>query len=121
MARTNQTARKSTGGKASRKKLSAKFTKAVRKYVLTTGGVKMPHHYRPGTVALRSASQTPLNAKHLQKNVAAAISQCQWATTSVAFSSSSLIDSTRLSPLPPQSQWRQQLLPVVLLPHWPQL
>lgn len=79
MARTKQTARKSTGGKAPRKQLA---TKAARKSApatgkcppcdalcqakqfqleksLTyhifcpTGGVKKPHRYRPGTVALR--------------------------------------------------------------------
>ncbi|KAL7424969.1 histone H3.1 [Cryptotrichosporon argae] len=56
MARTKQTARKSTGGKAPRKQLA---TKAARKSTktagasTTTGGVKKPHRYRPGTVALR--------------------------------------------------------------------
>ena len=50
MARTKQTARKSTGGKAPRKQLA---TKAARKSQPATGGVKKPHRYRPGTVALR--------------------------------------------------------------------
>jgi histone H3/H4 len=50
MARTKQTARKSTGGKAPRKTLA---TKAARKSAPATGGVKKPHRYRPGTVALR--------------------------------------------------------------------
>ncbi|PAV22884.1 histone H3 [Pyrrhoderma noxium] len=51
MARTKQTARKSTGGKAPRKQLA---TKAARKTSQpTTGGVKKPHRFRPGTVALR--------------------------------------------------------------------
>ncbi|ELR58891.1 hypothetical protein M91_11342 [Bos mutus] len=49
MARTKQTARKSTGGKAPRKQLA---TKAARKSAPATGGVKKPHRYRPGTVAL---------------------------------------------------------------------
>ncbi|KAI6218778.1 hypothetical protein M3Y95_00849500 [Aphelenchoides besseyi] len=48
MARTKQTARKSTGGKAPRKQLA---TKAARKSAPATGGVKKPHRYR--TVALR--------------------------------------------------------------------
>ena len=48
MARTKQTARKSTGGKAPRKQLA---TKAARKSAPHTGGVKKPHRYRPGTVA----------------------------------------------------------------------
>lgn len=50
MARTKQTARKSTGGKAPRKQLASK---AARKQTPTNGGVKKTHRYRPGTVALR--------------------------------------------------------------------
>lgn len=52
MARTKQTARKSTGGKAPRTELMTKF---ARKTVPVEGGpVKQrPHRYRPGTVALR--------------------------------------------------------------------
>jgi len=50
MARTKQTARKSTGGKAPRQQLA---TRAARKSIPTSGGVKKPHRYRPGTVALR--------------------------------------------------------------------
>ena len=79
MARTKQTARKSTGGKAPRKQLATKVLlvwfvnffllvvlsgsqsvfwntglfQAARKSAPTTGGVKKPHRYRPGTVALR--------------------------------------------------------------------
>ncbi len=49
MARTKQTARKSTGGKAPQKQLASK---AARKAALATGGCKKPHRYRPGTVAL---------------------------------------------------------------------
>src|SRR3989344_5569817 len=48
MARTKQTARKSTGGKAPRKMAS----KSAKKSALA-GGVKKPHRFRPGTVALR--------------------------------------------------------------------
>ena len=50
MARTKQTARKSTGGLAPRKQLA---TKAARKSAPQTGGNKKPFRYRPGTVALR--------------------------------------------------------------------
>jgi histone H3 len=41
---------KSTGGKAPRKALASK---AARKSHPSTGGVKKPHRYKPGTVALR--------------------------------------------------------------------
>jgi histone H3 len=50
MARTKQTAHKSTGGKTPRKQL---LTKAAIKSAPITGGVKKPYRYRPGTVALR--------------------------------------------------------------------
>jgi len=50
MARTKQTANKSTGGKAPRNALA---TKAARKSAPAIGGVKKPHRFRPGTVALR--------------------------------------------------------------------
>ncbi len=50
MARVKQNARRSSGGKAPRKQLA---TKAARKSALSFGGVKTPHRYRPGTVALR--------------------------------------------------------------------
>tara|TARA_B110000091_G_scaffold18433_1_gene17387 strand:+ start:216 stop:671 length:456 start_codon:yes stop_codon:yes gene_type:complete len=42
--------RKSTGGKAPRREMA---TKSARKSGPATGGVKKPHRYRPGTVALR--------------------------------------------------------------------
>ncbi|XP_027450880.2 histone H3.3A [Zalophus californianus] len=51
MAPKKQTACKSTSGKAPRKQLA---TKAARKSAPSTGrGVRKPHRYRPGTVALR--------------------------------------------------------------------
>ena len=52
MARTKQTARKSTGGKTPRKSLGAK---AARKSTPTVDsqGAKKQHRFRPGTVALR--------------------------------------------------------------------
>jgi len=67
MARTKQTARKSTGGKAPRKQLATKAArkstsgKAPRKQLAhkaarkapSPGGIKKPHRYKPGTVALR--------------------------------------------------------------------
>jgi len=52
MARTKQTARKNTGGKAPRKQLASKQVakKAANPVV---GGIKKVHRFRPGTVALR--------------------------------------------------------------------
>lgn len=51
MARTKQTARKSTGGKAPKKHLATKAAK--RTATAATNVVKRRHRYRPGTVALR--------------------------------------------------------------------
>ena len=55
MARTKQTARKSTGGKAPRKQLA---TKAARKSAPATGGVKKPHRsvLRSSRVMLRKVA-----------------------------------------------------------------
>ena len=50
MARTKQTARKSSGGKAPRKHL---LTRHGRKHAPRVGGIKKPHRWRSGTVALR--------------------------------------------------------------------
>ncbi len=52
MARTKQTARKNTGGKAPRKHVAAKQAKKLATTV-APGGVKRAHRFRPGTVALR--------------------------------------------------------------------
>ena len=52
MARTKQTARKSTGGKAPRKDL-ATAAKSIRYDRPILWRFRRPHRYRPGTVALR--------------------------------------------------------------------
>jgi histone H3 len=49
MARTKQTARQSTGGKAPHHHLA---TKAAQKQARHTGGMKKNHCYRPGTIAI---------------------------------------------------------------------
>ncbi|KAL3682463.1 hypothetical protein R1sor_000485 [Riccia sorocarpa] len=54
MARTKQTARKSTGGKAPRKQLA---TKAARKSAPATGGVKKPHRKLPFQRLVREIAQ----------------------------------------------------------------
>ena len=51
MARTKSVARRSTGGKAPRKKLAA--LKGRKSYPKTTGGIRKPHRWRPGTKSLR--------------------------------------------------------------------
>ena len=51
MARTKMTARRlTTGGKHPPRQLA---TQAARKSAPNTGGLRKPHRYRPGTVALR--------------------------------------------------------------------
>ena len=52
MARTKQTARKSTGGKTPRKSLGAKAARKSTPTVDSQAG-KKTHRFRPGTVALR--------------------------------------------------------------------
>ena len=51
MARTKQTARKSTGGKAPHIHLATKA--ACKAASSASGGIKKPHRFQPGTVALR--------------------------------------------------------------------
>lgn len=52
MARTKQTARKSTGGKTPKKSIALKVAKTVSATQLVQQPRK-PHRYRPGTVALQ--------------------------------------------------------------------
>ena len=57
MARTKQTARKSTGGKAPRKELATKAARMTANFYganfYGAGAIRKPHRYRPGTIALR--------------------------------------------------------------------
>ncbi|KAH8047913.1 hypothetical protein JL721_12073 [Aureococcus anophagefferens] len=75
MARTKQTARKSTGGKAPRKQLA---TKAARKSARPRAASK-PHRYRPGTVALREIRRyqksTELLVRKLPSSASSEIAQ----------------------------------------------
>ena len=64
MARTKQTARKSTGGKAPRLHLA---TKAARNLSRSFGGMKKPHRWRPGTVALREIRKYQKNTDLLMR------------------------------------------------------
>eukprot|EP01133_Synstelium_polycarpum_P004099 gene4099-4784_t len=50
MVRTKHTARKSTGAKVPRKTVA---TKMIAQDSTSTGGIKKPHRFRPGTQALR--------------------------------------------------------------------
>lgn len=58
MAWTKQTARKSTGGKVPRKKMA---TMAARGTNPPRGGIKKPHRYRPGTVAVSKKCNSLVN------------------------------------------------------------
>jgi histone H3 len=53
MARTKQTSRKSTGGKAPRKTNAIKASKRKAPASANATATKKPHRWRPGTVALR--------------------------------------------------------------------
>ncbi len=50
MARTKQTSRKVVGGKVPRRQLVAK---AFKESTSSKSGIKKPHRFKPGTVALR--------------------------------------------------------------------
>ena len=142
MARTKQTARKSTGkfiisniivassehhhwlsssgGKAPRKQLASK---AARKSAPSTGGVKKPHRYKPGTVALREIRRyqkstelliryVKLNSSQLENHLlttqTASFPSSAWSakllkTSSPTFASSHLPSALSKSPLRPTS------------------
>jgi histone H3 len=64
MARTKQTAHKSTEGKAPRIHLA---TMAARNLARSFGGVKKPHRWCPGTVALREIRKYQKNTDLLMR------------------------------------------------------
>jgi 3-methyladenine DNA glycosylase AlkC len=64
MAWTKQMARRSSRGKAPCKALAAK---AARKALPSAGGIKKPHRYRPGTVAV-SLTRMCVDSKHTGTN-----------------------------------------------------
>ena len=64
MARTKQTAKRNESGKQPNPK-SIKVVQAARKAAATTGGIKKPHRYRPGTVALREIRRYQKSTKLL--------------------------------------------------------
>ena len=65
MARTKQTARKSTGGMAPRKN---KAKMAARKSAPAAAGIKKATRYRPGTVALREIRRYQKTTNLLLRN-----------------------------------------------------
>ena len=75
MARSKQTARKSTGGKVPRKQLA---TKAARKSAPTAGAVKKPHRYRPGTVALREIRKYQKSTELLIRKLPSSVWCVRW-------------------------------------------
>jgi hypothetical protein len=64
MARTKQMARRSSREKAPRKALA---TKAARKALASAGGIKKPHRYHPGTLAV-SPMWMCVDSKHTVSN-----------------------------------------------------
>ena len=53
MVRMKHTARQNTGGKAPRMPLAAKAAQKTSAQLRAQKGIRKPHRYRPGTVALR--------------------------------------------------------------------
>ena len=68
MARTKQTARKSTAQKVPRKQLAAQ--KIARKSAPIVTGVKKPHKFKPGTVALREIRKYQKSVRIFQQEAA---------------------------------------------------
>ncbi|EGC28934.1 histone H3 [Dictyostelium purpureum] len=69
MARTKQTARKSTGAKVPRKQLGNKSSHSQKSFPSGGAGLKKTHRYRPGTVALREIRKYQKSADLLIKKL----------------------------------------------------
>ena len=108
MARTKQTARKSTGGKAPRKQLA---TKAARKSAPATGGVKKPHRFRPGTVALREIAQDFKTDLRFQSSAVAALQEASEAYLVGLFEDTNLcaIHAKRVTIMPKDMQLARRI------------
>ena len=66
MVQTKQTPKKPTGGKQpSAKSIKTATTARKRAAVTVTGGIKKPHQYRPGTMALREIRRYQKSTKLL--------------------------------------------------------
>jgi histone H3 len=79
MARTKQTARKSTAQKVPRKQLAAQ--KVARKSAPLSSGVKKPHKFRPGTVALREIRKYQKNVSSLLADGSPSVPQGRWSSS----------------------------------------
>ena len=73
MVRTKQVARKNAKAEPSSKQLA---TKAARKSAPVSGGVKKPHRFRPGTVALREIRRFQKSTDLLIRPVCCSITPC---------------------------------------------
>lgn len=71
MARTKQTARKSTDGPSPRRRLTTKSAKVAGENARQAKhmNIKKPHRYRPGTVALREIRRFQKNDKLLLRKL----------------------------------------------------
>jgi histone H3 len=67
MARTKQTARRSTGGKAPRLQLATKAARSTA--AAATDQRRKPHRYRPGTVALREIRRYQKSSELLMRKL----------------------------------------------------
>jgi histone H3 len=90
MARTKQSPRRSTGGKASQVHLA---TKVVREKAQRMGGVKKPHRYRPETVALHKIRKYQKSTKLLIRK---ASFQCLVHKIAINFKSDLQMQSTAI-------------------------
>jgi hypothetical protein len=88
MARTKQTARKSTAQKVPRKQLVAQ--KIARKSAPIASGLKKPHRFKPGTVALREIRKFQKSVKIVLVRLIFSSANClskDWSVKSLSNSS----------------------------------
>nr|GEU34325.1 histone H3.2 [Tanacetum cinerariifolium] len=108
MARTKQTARKSTGGKAPRKQLA---TKAARKSAPATRGVKKPHRFRPRTRLDREIAQDFKTDLRFQSSAVATLQEASEAYLVGLFEDTNLcaIHAKRVTIMPKDMQLARRI------------
>merc|ERR1712051_479790 len=109
MARTKQTARKHTGTKHPRKHIAHKA--AAKKTQSATNGVKKPHRFRPGTVALREIGSEYRNELRFQSSAVLALQEASEAYMVGLFEDTNLcaIHAKRVTIMPKDMQLARRI------------
>merc|ERR1711977_403556 len=111
MARTKHTARKATGSKQPRKNVAAAKSTSKGKSPTVPGGVKRPHRFRPGTVALRDITNDFKNDLRFQSSAVLALQEAAEAYMVGLFEDTNLcaIHAKRVTIMPKDMQLARRI------------